>query len=1053
MRSSMLGELEGNSTYPVPRLNRHRTSQASRRRFHRLSNSIPQPSPRHNVSYSTGSLPKTKDEPVAAFIPSTYCPTARDDEDLSPYNQFISLLTNHLHFKSNVDAFSEAFQRAIDAGVFVRLSKHKAIEIFQHLSRQIDSLCVQQVDSEVISKLGFQMEELYSSLSRETLDELKRGGEWTLIVCRFLAYMANFSSGLPYFLKYFQERNEDTGQVFDSMLLALTRHQGLGRALALWSTPEMKGILPSNAKFNYLVTREAGLKDAIEVMARWDRARRQLAARFCLEMAVRYKSTENAIAIIEGMPTLRVKPNYEHVMVICKELAAKGNVDKAKALFNTIPPSPQQFYSQTKLYIYARSGDPTAALKVLEERKAAGQFQIEDRSNILLSLSIAKKYKEMGEFFEASYPMSPDGIRSPVPPVRQYSICMLAHARAGDVERVNWWLSDMDKQGVKPNLQLFTHLITLFKKIGDGQAIMHAYNQMLQSDIRPDPTLFTVMLSYYANLKDSKAADALFMDAINQGIVPDEKMTSALMNVHIQSGSWPEAVRIFEYLSSKIGNTKPALSVYNTMFKAYLLLGAPFKVMARFFLLIKKMGYQPDSFTYSILVLSACEAGMTNVALEIVEEIKAEQRDKNRNDVLNTHIMTIVMSAFLRVNDKVRAKGVLDDMVSMGLLPTDITYGAIVRAYGVSRLEEDMKQAEQFVKKLLSAPEEMPHLGQSKGRKQPIANLYLPLMATPSENGDVDEVERLYSEFLRAGGRPSVSLYHKLLLAYRQANSIQKTVDIWPLVERLAQHEIPFVEPHEDGTQPIHMAHIQAPLSVYLDTLSKFGMHVEVANTWHRLQKNKFIFDAQNWNHLVVVLVRAGQLPRAFEVMESVLLPKEGHNKVNARIAYEWRKLQGKIKPDPLDSYLPVFQGTPMWGSEDRVRIAQIATSRRGKSRDKGIDIDEIDKSFSYPIRVLEFIRPGWNDWSPHEVVWRALLVVTLQLDRGYVPKPLKSGGELLQNVTVQDISERNPEGARNALKDLESKYPTTMERVLKFYDKEKKRLSEAEFERLYIQH
>lgn len=936
----------------------------------------------------------------------------------------------------------------------MRLSRHKAVEVFNLLSRQIDSLCVQQADLRLISKLGFQMEELYSSLSRETLYELKSGGEWSLIVCRFLAYMGNFASGLPYFLKFFEERNRDTSEAFDSMLLALTRHQGLGQALALWSKPEMKGILPSNAKFNYLVTREAGLKDAVEVMARWDRERRQLAARFCLEMAVRYKSTESAITIIEGMATLRVRPNYEHVMVICKELAAKGNVDKAKALFNIIPPSPQQFYSQTKLYIYARSGDPTAALKVLEERKVAGQFQIEDRSNILLSLSVAKKYKEMGEFFEASYPTSPDGIRSPVPPVRQYSICMLAHARAGDVEKVNWWLLDMDKQGVKPNLQLFTHLITLFKKIGDGRAIMHVYNQILQSDIRPDPTLFTVMLSHYANLKDSKAADALFMDAINQGVVPDERMTSALMNVHIQSGSWKEAVRIFEFLSSKIGNAKPALSVYNTIFKAYLLLGAPFKVMARFFLLIKKMGYQPDSFTYSILVLSACEAGMPNVALDIVEEIKAEQGDKNRRDILNTQIMTIIMCAFLRVNDKVSAKGVLDDMVSMDLLPTDVTYGAIVKAYGVSRLEEDMKHAEQFVKKLLSMPEEILHLGQSKGGKQPIANLYLPLMATPSKNGDVDEVERLYNEFLQAGGRPSISVYHKLLLAYRQANNIQKTVNIWPLVERLAQHEIPFVEPRKDGTQPmIHMAHIQAPLSIYLDILSKFGMHVEVANTWHRLQKNKFIFDAQNWNHLVVVLIRAGQLLRAFEVMESVLLPNEGHSTVNARIAYEWRKLKGKVKPDPLGSYLPVFQGTPMWGSEDRVRAAQLSKSRHGKSRDKGVDIDEIDKSFSYPIRVLEFIRPGWNDWCPHEVVWRALLVVRLQLDRGYVPKPLKSGGELLQNVTVQDISERNPKGARNALKKLESNYPTTMERVLKFYDKEQKRLSEEEFERLYIQH
>ncbi len=65
----------------------------------------------------------------------------------------------------------------------------------------------------------------------------------------------------------------------------------------------------------------------------------------------------------------------------------------------------------------------------------------------------------------------------------------------------------------------------------------------------------------------------------------------------------------------------------------------------------------------------------------------------------------------------------------------------------------------------------------------------------------------------------------------------------------------------------------------------------------------------------------------------------------------------------------------------------------------------------------------------------------------------MKAGGELLQNVTVQDIGERNSEGAQDVQKDLESNYPNTMERVLKFYDREQKRLSKEEFERLYTQH
>jgi pentatricopeptide repeat-containing protein PET309 len=459
--------------------------------------------------------------------------------------------------------------------------------------------------------------------------------------------------------------------------------------------------------------------------------------------------------------------------------------------------------------------------------------------------------------------------------------------------------------------------------------------------------------------------------------------------------------------------------------------------------------------------MSACEAGQLTVATEILQEIKEEQIEQRRTDLLNTQIMTILMSAFLRFNDKANAKRILDEMVSLGIQPTEITYAAIVKAYGTSGVEADMKQAEMFVKKLLESPQGVTHLDQTKSRKQPIVNLYLPLMSVPSENGDVAEVERLYEEFLEGGGRPTIAVYHRLLLAYRRADQIDKAFNLWSLIEELAERDNLLagppaeVEDENPENASMEMANIQLPLSIYLDILSKFGMHVKAANTWFKLQKFGFNFDTHNWNHLVVVLIRAGQTERAFEVMERVLLPNEIRNTYNMKIAQEWRQVQGvkaDVKPDLLDSYGSVPQGNPLWGSEDRVELAALGGYRKGKVRAQAIDINQIDNDFAYPMRVLEFIRPTWNDWRPHTVVLRTLLIVWIQLENNFVPKPLEGGGELIHNVAVQDISDRNPEAAREMMEKLK-KYPKTRRRIRGFFRKEQKRLTKEAFERLYAQH
>ncbi|KAF9534674.1 hypothetical protein CPB83DRAFT_842736 [Crepidotus variabilis] len=1057
MRSLLTDEIQegSSSNRRVPR-----TSTFSRRRFRQ---SFPFTGPnakalsRDTSSFSTSPVQQAAAAPAltTVFRPQT----EHISETKSPYRALLNALDNPVMFRKDPPNISALFKQARKSGVFETLPPQEAIVLLNKLADYVDSMCVALIGKELLQEWGTKLWMVYSQLPLDIVEGLKKDRKWAPLMSRILSFNGRFEEAVKTLQQFHLADYGNIGyrKAVDSHLIALARYKGVYYSLDFWAQEDSRRQFPSKSCFGELVARDSMLAAAFGKVAKiQDLDLRSRIFRYCLKMALAYSSVQQALVTISASRNWSVEPQLELCLDVCKLLASQDDLPAAKKLFDTIPPNPHKYYSQTNLYICARLGNLEVTKRIIDERRQAGYLTAEDMTNFFIALSKAQRYAEMKEYFEAGCPVGPDGRRTPAPRLNQYSVCILANARAGNLEQVNWWLEDMDKNGVKPNLKIFTHLMTLFKRVGDDRSMTLAYNNMLQANICPDPRLYTVMFSHFAIRKNTKAADALFQDALRLGVVPDEKMTSALMNVYAQAGSWKSALSIFRDLSKQIGRSKPSLSVYNVMFQTHLLLGAPFKVMTELFLKLKyRIRIQPNQHTYAILITSACESGHLSVALDLVKEIKQTQKTQNRSDLLSVHIMTVIMSTCLKHNEKAKAKEILDEMLSLGMRPTDVTYAQIIKYLGASRMQGDLDQAEEFVKGFLESPEELDRLGEVSKKKQPIANIYLPLLAGPAERGDYVEVERLFEAFLKASGRPSIAIYHKLLLTYRNAGELGKAMDVWPLIWDLAESE-PFVKDPLPGESPeieetdIHMANIQAPLSIYMDILSKTGKHHQLADVWFTLQRRGFGFDIQNWNFLVVVLIRAGQLERAFEVMEKIILPNQRSNEINDDIALRNRS-QNTGKPYPLPPYIEVPQGHPLWGSEDRSRVHKLAMHGKGRSRSKAINIKIIDQNFVYPIRVLEFIRPSWNDWRPHEVVMRTLLAVYLLLQHGFVPKPLTRGGTLVNEVAVHDISERNPREAEDMLSTLGNKYPWTMESVAAFRRAEQTRLTREEFEHLYV--
>ena len=211
----------------------------------------------------------------------------------------------------------------------------------------------------------------------------------------------------------------------------------------------------------------------------------------------------------------------------------------------------------------------------------------------------------------------------------------------------------------------------------------------------PIPSFFRV----FADRKDPDGAESLYKKlACQEGIIPDTRMTGNLMIAFANSGSLGGATRVFDYLNSLPRNRRYLPSkVYQLIIRAHVAMGAPFPVVSRLFFGFKKMHPVPNINSYALLVLSACDAGQLNKATDIYYEMV------KFISPLSAYIPTMIMSAFLRQGNRVKAKEIYDGMIERGIQPTNDTYREIIRSYRKEGSPESLRIADEFINRL---PEE-----------------------------------------------------------------------------------------------------------------------------------------------------------------------------------------------------------------------------------------------------------------------------------------------------------------------------------------------------------
>ena len=771
---------------------------------------------------------------------------------------------------------------------------------------------------------------------------------------------------------------------------------------------------------------------------------------------------KEALDVVRRMERLSIPPSVNVRLMLVKALAKETDFRPAHELYDRVCKDTKGVREaelrevwSAGLYLHAMEGNVALAGEDFTRLEGRNWVNFEIIALMLRATAAKGLVKKTIETFERFFPRGaePSRLKYGKPTMAHYTEVLLAHARAGDMDRIHLWIKRMINDKIVPDAYTYVMLLKGFASSNDVPSLTELLRRIKSSGVKLNIHGYTTIISFLARTGDSVGAERTFQQALKDGIKPDIKMLNALMYSHVQSGYWPGVIDVFNHIKTLPGKRyRPTTATYNTVLKAYVLIGTPFSTISGLVAEQEALGTRPDAHSFALLVQSACDHKEFDVALGLLDHM-----DRVDSGVeVTVYVLSILMGTFLRHGNKVRAREVFAQMKSRNIVPTAITYSKIIHAYAQEGTSETLQLGEAFLRKLISEESEDDGLragwmSSSGGRSLALETLYQPLMHIYAKLRRVEDVERLQQELLDQGGRTTLGSLTALLAAYGNNGDVEAGKQTWSLIFDIASQRSnlgAILYSDESGSKDHHEYMSQSnilcvPLSIYIDLLSSTGHHTEVAKVWDELRTRGFTFDSHNWNHLIIALIRAGEPERAFTILERVILPNMVPAASSTRETEYGRTSRQRNSPLSIvggrnEVSLPGQDGSPVeppaWGEttvhRHNRRMEGIRQVSEHLESHPTIEIGPRD-DFAHRLETLQLIPFTWNSWRPHAVTLSVLSQALARLASGRLLRPIPSDSSPVTPTnettpisdSAKDVLNRiyaNCRGGVRAVKDFE---------------------------------
>lgn len=556
----------------------------------------------------------------------------------------------------------------------------------------------------------------------------------------------------------------------------------------------------------------------------------------------------------------------------------------------------------------------------------------------------------------------------------------MASVKAGDIEPAEGFLRLMVAHDVPLHRTDFNVLLKACSGQNNARSSHNTLQLMRQHEVHPDLFTYSTLMTVYANRKNFPAVQRTFDDMVRHGIVPDAIAYAILLNAYIENGDWLKASQFWQQLPAHIQADR---NVSNALLKGMALLSAPFPEIYRVFLSASANSH-PDQRAWTILIQSACDGAHLSRARELYQDFKLSTRQAGSQMKLDHFLASILVVGHIRYGEVSMAKRLYEEMKREGVMDTSVTYAAIIDAALKGNWPMSAARAKALAYRLLAESEALLR-ERHKGRGQPVENVVMPLMQSAIRDGEIEEAERLFALSLEKGNQPTTLLYTTLMDAYRRAGEHDRVQQVWDAIWELV-HEPEITSISDSDSSVSHDRRLCIPLSIYIDAMSAANRHHEILRVWAEMRQNGFGFDAQNWNHLVVALIRSGDIVRAFDITENVLL--KAQEEVSSRKFVS-------IRPDVARQDVPPVNDSPigdLTGLQEHLFLDPLhrPPNRRHEHRDDSVAYSALRMERtskggpSKPTGGLDFDPNVFEKWRPTDATWRPTFFTMATLERAY---------------------------------------------------------------------
>ncbi len=500
---------------------------------------------------------------------------------------------------------------------------------------------------------------------------------------------------------------------------------------------------------------------------------------------------------------------------------------------------------------YAKLGDEGRAMALASSTDAAGEFKHMLRLDAFAATgNFGGALEEAKRTYDVDL-TSPSWIGSiESPPRRVFAMAIFAAARSLQSEAAESLFSNMLKCGYESSRELRSSLFAMHLRTGDIHRAVAHLDGVIDAEGRLNQHIVSSLISQLAERRDVEQVSWLLSLMRNRGVSLDIATYTSVMKAFVVAQQHKDALRMFRAITESSSRAiYPDAACYNVALAALGESGARPDALEAHVDQMRDAGLKPTSRTYTDLLWYLCHQGAMDEAYRVFANM-------GQDDVKPVeHHYHIMLRAVLRRRFFAEAEHYWSAMLEDGCGSSRHTWTMLkkeanrIPAYLLQREEGDLASV----------------LRGFRGGDEPSTEEPLPetILAEPAADAPM---------------KINLIDVANALLEHRRAGMPQEILRLWSsvfnrvLAEDGIQRQGLKRALSEEFKRRSLRPDLCVCLSIVIDALSNAGMHGDVAKIWAKVRRAGYGFDAHNWNHLAVALVRARRFEDAFRIIENVLI-------------------------------------------------------------------------------------------------------------------------------------------------------------------------------------